>query len=270
MPVTLHVRHQADPDYILDLLSVLLGGPDTVTNLGAVAEANGHPTGTLTEQLGRLAALGLVVRTKGGLNSLTDIGESLAHLARTRQGVYHDLMHFMHYGRWSARAPMENGYSWTYQTICSELWACHTADIDTGRLAEIASLKAQDMFGDSGSVSTGTGRGVITWLRKLNPPVLEGTKTFRLRSVCSPELMVAAINWVHTEDGLSFGDLFALDEGRRSRLAQACMVSTAAIPQLLDEVTLRFDWVERQSGWVDYVRVRKQCHFRDFLFNDHV
>lgn len=256
MKDSFHVRYQAKPELVRATFEVLATRkPAGSSELGEALEGLGYKTGTLDEQLSRLRKLGLINNNN---LQLTKRGEACAEILRKQPALFFDLLHYYHFTLWNESQPDVNRFSWTYQTVCKHLWELGSAAVDNRVLLERVMEETLNQFPyeSNVSLSSGTIRGVLDWLRRLQPPVYDG-KHFKRRAFGPPELALLGMDFLYTSQGVEYGELLALDDAAFKKVAVLCMVDDGVLDAMLKECTRRFSWFEIQAGWGYYVRLHQ-------------
>jgi hypothetical protein len=169
-------------------------------------------------------------------------GKSLAHIYREKPVLWGDLLHFLHYTRWSYLEPTAHGFSWIYRQFTRLLWQANQALVDDTFLKPavgtlIGTVEAEPAFAAiigsktrAGTVSLSTSSlvGALSWLAALQPPVLDGPQ-FSRRFFCPPELMVLALGWVAHTSGGELGIDLLLSPERREALCMLCLLDPTAL-----------------------------------------
>lgn len=183
---------------------------------------------------------------------LTPEGKRIA-TARDERQV--ELIHFLLYTGWDAKAPTHNAPLWTYRQLCDLLWERGNSPVDARQLASelTGKLYEDEVFGNNPSFdlaklsfSDKTVRGVLVWLEQLHPPAVQGErgkKVFARRSACSRELLLLGLGWVYRDalvqtgaDGQLNGVELALTRDRREALCQLCLLQPANLEPMLKAV----------------------------------
>jgi len=251
-----HVRYQATPDNVQAVLRVLMvEKPNNFDKLRDILNQQGEKTGTLSEQLTRIRKLGLI---KNKSLELTDRGLMSSYILFNHPALFFDLMHFYHFTLWDASNPDINHFSWTYRTVCKHLWDLTSAPINKRTLLERVMADLIEQFPEESNVSlsSGTIRGVLDWIQKLEPPVYDG-EHFERRPFAPPELTLLAVDNLYIRQKVSYGELLALDDEMFKEIAILCLVDDGVLSGMLREAEQRFPWFEIQAGWGYFVRLHQ-------------
>lgn len=229
-PLSFHIRHEVTPDRCGAVLSAI---------------AEGRPYQHVLQgdrQEARLRQLGLIAG-----QALSAEGQALVQVCRQKPALWGDLLHFLHYTRWSLREPTTHGFSWIYRQFTQLLWRANQALVDDAFLkpavgALIGAVEAEPAFTDAigsktraGAVSLSTASlsGALSWLDALQPPVMSGQQ-FTRRFFCPPELLVLALGWVAQTSGGELGIDLLLSPERREALCLLCLLDLAALDRSID------------------------------------
>lgn len=228
--LSFHIRHEVTPERCKAVFQAI---------------ADGLPYQHITQsdrQKTRLQQLGLVTGRE-----LSEDGEALARLCRKKPALWGDLLHFLHYTRWSPLKPTEYAFSWVYRQFTNLLWEATNVRVDESFLQPVVSsligaIEAEPAFADVIEHKTRTGAislstlslvGALNWLAALWPPVLN-EQHFSRRFFCPPELMVLALSWVTRTDGGELGIDILLSPERRRALCMLCLLDPAALDRTID------------------------------------
>ncbi|MBC7342726.1 MAG: hypothetical protein H5U02_09845, partial [Clostridia bacterium] len=242
-----HVRYQATPEAVQAVLWILMNdAPQSVEEVRSALEAKGRKTGTLAEQLTRMRKLGLL--ENNGL-ALTERGRVCAGVLSKHPALFFDLLHFYHFMLWDSSNPNIDRFSWTYRTVCKHLWSLTSARVNNRMLLELVVADLMDQFPNEAniSLSSGTIRGVLDWIRKVQPPVYDGQR-FQRRPFAPPELALLAIDHFYSRQGVDYGELFALDNESFREIAIVCLVDDGVLNAMLKECEQSFPWFEVKAG----------------------
>jgi len=234
MTLNFHVRHEVTPARTTEVLQAIARG----RTFDHVIQSE--------RQVGRLRALGLVTGTVPELE-LASLADDLLRVADTKPQLLPDLMHYLHYSRWSEDAPLEHTFLWTYRTLCDWLveqeecklvhkWLEATVTHLLGVIREsphFSHALASATKKGAVSLSTDSLNGVLHWLRPLRPPVIEGD-TFTRRHFCPPELLLLALGYVARQTGAEIGIDLLLTPERREMLCRVCLLEQTALDRALD------------------------------------
>jgi hypothetical protein len=229
-----HIRHEVTPERCWMTLSALSN-----------SEPFDHIT-QATRQLTRLRQLELITGQSSQLE-LTESAQYLAEIGRQKPNLVFDLLHFLHYTRWTPIQPLLNSTFWTYQNYCHRLYEHRECVIDLPFKEQIANemdtaIQTSAYFGryvadrtrkGAVSISPNTLNGIQHWLVALTPPVIE-TNSFNLRYFCPPELLLLAVGHLYTLDDTAVGVEMLLTREKRLALGQLTLVDIQTLDRSLD------------------------------------
>ncbi len=250
-----HVRHQVKPDFIRTIMRELVEKEISREELAERIQVQGYSIGILNEQLTRLRKIGLL--KKNGLH-LTDAGVLCSQILLRQPSLFYELIHFYHYILWDENKPELNRFSWTYRTVCKNLWEQPSVRMDTRALLDrvIADLIQTFPEENDVSLSTNTINGVLSWLEVLEPKVFVGGVFIR-RPFAPPELALLAIQHLYETQKIEYGELLVLDDKALNDIAVLCLVDYDALSEILSEAERRFEWFELQKGWGYFARLQR-------------
>lgn len=267
MSSSLHVRYQVSPDYALRVLEYLNQGVSDDTVLAESVATLGFPPKLLVEQMRWLSKLGLVDSHKADrVPILSAEGSQLATIGQLRPSVAYEVLHCIHYCLWNPLKHNEYGFSWTYRTLCDELQNTTRLELDNKVLAEFLINRAIEEFGSDYKISLGPGsiRGVVQWLNRLTPPVVDG-RYLTLRPLCPPETVLLAVQHVYQRNGYAVSDVIAIDERIKAEICRICLLDSSGFSQALETTAQVYQCIEWQSGWGEFVRLLHTVSFSDFI-----
>lgn len=228
--LSFHIRHEVTPDRCSAVFEAI---------------AEGLPYQHITQgdrQEARLRQIGLVTGQE-----LSADGRAVAQICRQKPTLWGDLLHFLHYTRWSPAEPTAYAFSWVYRRFTDLLWEETHVLADESYLQPlvgtlIGAIETDPAFADvikdktrTGAISLSTSSlvGVLNWLAALQPPVMNG-QHFSRRFFCSPELIVLALGWVARTSGGDLGIDILLTPERRKALCTLCLLDPAALDRSID------------------------------------
>jgi hypothetical protein len=229
-PLSFHIRHEVTPDRCSAVLR-------------AVAEGITYQHVLQSDrQEARLRQLGLIADQELSTN-----GKALVQVCYQKPTLWGDLLHFLHYTRWSPLEPTAHAFSWVYRQFTQLLWEARDIFVDDGYLKPavstlISSIEAEPAFANviesktrAGTVSLSTASlvGALSWLAALQPAVMN-EQQFSCRFFCPPELMVLALGWVAQTSGGELGIDVLLSPERRKGLCMLCLLDPAGLDRSID------------------------------------
>ena len=242
--LTIHVPPDASPTALIDMGKLLVqfqDRPFTSSELLTVLTEHGRKSRPEIPPTAR--ALGLLEQC-GKSMRLSEIGKTIARL---RDDVAGELMHYLLFSSWTHDEPLKFLPSWTYRITCLRYWHLGEVRIDgdfKSRLIPEINGEAQEYFAKYGTFSDPSFgpkslRGVAVWLEALQPPVLVGD-VFRRRTFCIPELVVLALGYSVRDQADAINVDILLSRERRETIAQLCLLSPEHLDQVLDYALTSF------------------------------
>ncbi len=246
--LNIHIQPDANPDNVARTLSLLASDPDLdfptyKELLEALAEKG---IGSRIELPSTASSMGILAKADGAIRLSPD-GRALA---RIREEVRGDLLHFLIYSGWDAHHPLDFLQSWGYRNCCDRYWSDGDIQLTTtylDRQVEETINEAREAFTsmnvgefDEISFSRKSLTGAHKWLLALQPQVLHPNspdakdRTFRRRDFCPPELVVLALAWVLRDETTVTGVDILLTREKRETLCKACLLSPEALDRVLD------------------------------------
>jgi hypothetical protein len=271
-----HVRHNARPILIKELLEILIEGEEVLSleDILQLGARKGYLIGTavLSQQslkenpLQTARDLGLV---EGQRLTLTDLGKHVLTLLRQKPGTWGDVMHALFYSSWSPQNATERCFSWSYRAMCDRLWEDGGRSVDRGQLvSEVVELAMQQFATNRVSFSKDSVRGVLQWLSELRPPVLDAeSQSFSRRSFCSPECLVLAMDFLYRSEGVDYQTNLLLGMEKQEIICKFCLLEPTAFDAVLDWAIGQYSFLQQGSrgGWGRYVVLTRQPQIGDFL-----
>jgi hypothetical protein len=229
-----HIRHEVTPERCWTVLSALDAGED----YGHVVQAE--------RQLSRLRQLDLLAG-QALSPQLTKLGKTVVEVGQKNPKLTFDLLHYLHYTRWTSTRPHLNSAFWSYQSYCHLLYDRQECALDQSFKEQIANeldiqIRSSAFFGPyvqqktrKGvvSISPNTLNGIQHWLAALTPPVILAD-TFSLRDFCPPGLLLLAIGHVYTSDDTEAGLELLLTPQKRTVLCRVGLLNPQALDRSLD------------------------------------
>lgn len=201
---------------------------------------------------------------------LTAKGEALAQIDRVNPTIFPDIVHLLHYTLWNLASPAANCFSFSYQTVCKELWnGGSSSSLNRRELATKVESIANERFQRSDiSLSQKSIGGALDWLYELKPEIFsDDGEQFIRRSFCPPESLVLAIDFRYREDEVDYGANLLLSGAQREALCQACMLELDSLDRVLDYAIAQFDYLEKGigGGWGQYITLHGPVEINDFV-----
>lgn len=246
--LNIHIQPDANPENISRTIALLSIDPDLVfptqKELLEILEENA--IGSRIELPSTATSMGILEKADGAIR-LSPNGNALA---RIREEVRGDLLHFLIYSGWDNRHPLDFLQSWGYRNCCDRYWLegeAHLTSAYLDRQVEETINEARDAFiamnvkeFDEISFSRKSLTGAHKWLLALQPQVLHPNtpdakdRVFRRRDFCPPELAVLALAWVLRDESTVTGVDILLTREKRETLCKVCLLSPEALDRVLD------------------------------------
>jgi hypothetical protein len=185
---------------------------------------------------------------------LTEMGQRLIYEQTARSLLYADLMHYLFFAL--SDEPDHNGtvsgWSWVYQTTCRLLWNARPLVPTPTKLAADLNHLLADAYPDhSGGVHPNGPRGVLAWLRALQPPFTRTYGTTQRasgRSWCSPELLMLGVARLYHQKDVPFGTPLLLDAQAMEELSALCLAEAPCLEDVLEVCLATFPFLTTHSG----------------------
>lgn len=265
-PLSFHIRHEVTPERCSAVFE-------------AIAEGRPYQHILQSErQEARLRQLGIVAGQE-----LSADGKALAQVCRQKPALWGDLLHFLHYTRWSPLEPTTYAFSWVYRQFVHLLWEAAQILVNDDYLKPavgtlIGSIETEPAFANVIEHKTRTGKislstsslfGALNWLAALQPPVMNG-QHFSRRFFCPTELMVLALGWVARTSGGEPGIDILLSPERRKALCQLCLLDPAALDRTIDwTLPLYYEFIRpgtRAGAYGRFIRFVRWPQLADLAF----
>ncbi len=270
-----HVRHNARPALVKEVLQILdIREPMTLDDILCTGKKLGYQIGTIVQSRQSLKENPIQTARDLGLIdensfSLTEMGRQMVNLLRYKPGTFNEIMHVLHYTLWKPSRETEYCFSWSYRTICDQLYEAGTTPIDQGQLVSQVSETAMERFSTNRvSFSKDSVRGVLQWLAELEPPVLDrANKTFSRRTFCPPETFVLAVDYLYQIEDVSYQTNLLLDRSKQEVICKVCLLEPTAFDTVLEWAVEQYEFLKwgTSGGWGRYILLARKPHIQDFL-----
>lgn len=270
-----HVRHNARPVLIKEVLQIL-NGDNTLTLDGIldIGKQRGYQVGTVIQSKQSLKEN--PIQTARDLDlivdqsiSLTNLGEQMVKLLLYKPNIFNEVMHILHYTLWAPVTATDNCFSWSYHTMCNQLWENSSATIDRGQIVSIISEIAMERFRTNRvSFSKDSVRGVLQWLAELDPPVLDkANKIFKRRTFCPPETFALAVDYLYRLEGIDYQANLLLNLDKQETICKVCLLEPTSFDSAFDWAVGQYDFLQRgaSGGWGSYILLTRKPKIQDFL-----
>ena len=244
--LTFHLPPDARLRYLLNLCAALqqLGNPACKTRIALIARARQAAEIPKRQEVGDFAhRLGLIEHVPEGWQLSPLAFQILLH----EHPVQRDLMHYLAYSAWTWETASTAPF-WSYQHTVDYLWTCSRVDLSTHThdLVEEVRVSSRTTFegypnyvAERVVYNIHSVRGVLSWLRELDPPVIV-ERLFARRQTCSAELIALALGQAARQAGIGAGNDLLLSQERREAVCRICLLEPGYLDRLLDWAIPRF------------------------------
>ncbi|HET60118.1 MAG TPA: hypothetical protein ENN32_07095 [Chloroflexi bacterium] len=267
-----HIRN-AHPGDMVAIFATL----DTYPNLSTIDEVVSYAEtlGFTIRDRARLEAL-MTARelnlVETDANLLTTRGKLISELEMNKPDLFPDIVHGYQYILWDEKVPQIHCFSWTYRTICNNLWQRGAFKVDSQGKKDLASeiegLARMRFERSDISVSTKTVGGTFLWLDELFPRVIkQSSELFSRRTFCPPELFILSADFVYRLYETDYGVNFLLTDERRDAICQVCLLEPDSFDRVLEYAVAQFDYLEKGigGGWGRYLTLYRAPTLEDFV-----
>lgn len=201
---------------------------------------------------------------------LTPQGKMLLQIDRENPSLFPDIVHLLQYALWDSRHQARNCFSFSYRTLCQELWRGGSSPLlSRQQLAAVVGAAVNQVFGhDNAAFSSKSVGGALSWLNALDPRVISDNEdSFHRRTFCPPESLLLAIDLAYRENNLDYGTNLLLSESNRELIAEACLLEVSSLDRVLDYAVAQFDSLDKSlgGGWGHFIVLRCAPRMDDFV-----
>lgn len=261
-----HVRHQARPERVFEILNLINSGEDYTLVV------------QFDEQLTRARALNLV-ETDNNQIVLTALGQNVRAITQASPQLSGEIGHFLHYSQWQSSTPEESTPFFLYRVFCNYLYDQQSTVVLNARESlERTCLDLADVIQSSGyfpseklqglSLSPDSIGGIIHWLKALNPPVITDDH-FEQRGYCPPETLLLAIGYALRDDPDAIDVDVLLSAELQEDICRACLLAPDYFEQTLDWMLPLYPDIitsDNEIGYYGrYIRLHKRPTLEDIL-----
>lgn len=231
----LHIHHNATPDRLRAILEC--ANRDTPPTLVELSQELRLASGTVQHILPLIRHVGLL--NTSGL-SLTELGEQFQHLDEQSPILFVEAMHYLLYT--SHTFDTGKRFSWAYARVVDALWESSERLLDGTATAQLVGMvvdEAARIFGipvEEVAFSRKSVRGVLNWLRELDPPVVtsEGRSvTFSRRYFCPVPTFLWAMDFIYRLNETPYGVRLFLTEERIEQVCKLCVLDPSGLDNVL-------------------------------------
>jgi len=245
-----HVEHNARPEIVYAILHYAQNG-----DMERLAVTTDKSISTIQRMLPMIRRLGLL--RDGKTFAPTELGERLVFLFLNSPGLFSEAMHCLLYTAHTFDATKR--FSWAYARVVDALWARGDCIINRQTTAELVGMvveEASQKFGvpvEKIAFSHNSVRGVLNWLRALEPSVIERegkSSRFHRRHFCSPSVFLWAVDFIYRAHGIAHGVRMFLTPERIEQLCKLCVLDPSGLENVLMMVKRTSDY--DRGGVFDY------------------
>ena len=246
-----HIQQNTSPEVLRAILARCYDGRVTISDLAQ----------ELAMCLGTVQHIVPFVRQSGLLNStglsLTDLGAQFYHFSQQSPDMLAEAMHHLLYTAHTFDPTKR--FSWAYARVVDALWARGDCILDRQTTAELVGMvveEASQKFGvpvEKIAFSHNSVRGVLNWLRALEPSVIERedkSNRFRRRHFCSPSVFLWAVDFIYRAHCTAHGVRMFLTPERIEQLCKLCVLDPSGLENVLMMVKRTSDY--DRGGVFDY------------------
>jgi hypothetical protein len=231
--LSFHVQQNLTPER---LRAILYAGADGTADPAQLAMNCGLRRSVLEKvMLPFVRQLGLFENT-----SLTELGRQFYQLARQFPTLFSEAIHCLLYTAHVFDSAKH--FSWAYARVVDALWTKGDCVVNGQTMAELVGIvvdEASQEFGvpvEKIAFSHDSVRGVLNWLRALEPPVVESqskSNRFRRRHFCPTLLFLWAVDFIYRDHGTAHGVRVFLTPERIEQLCKLCVLDPAGLENML-------------------------------------
>lgn len=172
--------------------------------------------------------------------SLTELGGRFYQLARQFPTLFSEAIHCLLYTAHVFDSAKH--FSWAYARVVDALWTKDDCMVNGQTMAELVGIvvdEASQKFDvpvEKIAFSHDSVRGVLNWLRALEPPVVESqskSNRFRRRHFCPTPLFLWAVDFIYRDHGTAHGVRVFLTPERIEQLCKLCVLDPAGLENML-------------------------------------
>ena len=247
-----HIHHNATPGRLRTILEC--ASRDAPPTLVELSQELKLASGTVQHILPLIRHAGLL--NTSGL-SLTELGEQFQRLDERNPMLFAEAMHCLLYTSHAFDA--DKRFSWAYAKVVDALWESSERVLDGTTTAQLVSTvvdeAAQTFKIPAGQVafSKKSVRGVLNWLRALDPPVAqhEGKhEMFRRRYFCPTPTFLWGVNFLYCLSETPYGVRVFLTEERIEQLCKLCVLDPSGLDNVLAMAKRMYDY--ERGEFFDY------------------
>lgn len=248
-----HVRHDLQPNFTYELLMLLKSIPEgqTEEDLQIAAQTQGYALrqrNSYGKLINSLEDLKVIEKTHKTIK-LTEQGRIVAEVSLFQRQLLPELIHFLYYTAFGSDETRR--FSWSYRTICDQLWMTAPCTVNRDRLVNIVVQNASDQLGETSiSFSTQSVMGILYWVGSLYPLCLDiSGRVFSRRLYCPIETFFLALHNVY-EHYRGESVTVLLTPEIRQQVCKICLIVPEAFQEMLEQAEASFDCIKvrRERG----------------------
>jgi len=201
------------------------------------------------------------VRQVGLLDSsyvtLTSLGEDLYHISVESSSLFAEAMHCVLYTNHTFDAGKR--FSWAYAKVVDALWGSSERVLDGTTTAQLVGMvvdeaaQAFEIPVEQVAFSKKSVRGVLNWLRALDPPVAQRQgkhETFRRRYFCPIPTFLWGMDFLYRLNETPYGIRLFLTEERIEQVCKLCVLDPSGLDNVLAMAKRMYDY--ERGEFFDY------------------
>lgn len=219
-----------------------------------------------------LSRLGLV--NPDDRQELTSLGQQFVDIIIYNEDLFYELLHLLYSTAYYREPTSTNAISWSYYQISAALRRRSPVDFSPAVRQEVAEevmQKAGDAsngaLADHGPVSDRSLNGYKWFIQALDPPVLDDSSEFQLRSFAKKELVLGAIDTLYRSEVLfetaEYGDKLGLTDDTRVVLGPILFVDEANFTDVIEHAASMDGRLSITSDYDLRIRLTEKVDFND-------
>ncbi|MBI3950592.1 MAG: hypothetical protein HY314_09075 [Acidobacteria bacterium] len=245
-----HVEHNARPEIVRVILHCARNGDKE-----RLAVETGKSLRTIERMLPMIRQMGLL--HDGNTFATTELGERVAMLIQQSPALFPEVVHHLLYTAHTFDETKRR--SWAYARVVNALWGGGERALDGKAKAQLVGTvvdEAAQTFNipiEQIVFSDDSVRGVLNWLRALDPPVVnsEGrTDLFHRRYFCPPPMFLWAVDFLYCASSVTYGVRLFLTLERIEQLCKLCVLDPSGLDNVLMMAKRMSDY--ERGGVFDY------------------
>lgn len=245
-----HVEHNARPEIVRVILHCARNGDKE-----RLAVETGKSLRTIERMLPMIRQMGLL--HDGNTFALTELGERVAILIQQSPALFPEVVHHLLYTAHTFDETKRR--SWAYARVVNALWASGERALDGKAKAQLVGMvvnEAEQTFNIATEqivFSDDSVRGVLNWLRALDPPAVNSkgrSDLFHRRYFCPAPTFLWAVDFLYRVNESSYGVRMFLTPERIEQLCKLCVLDPSGLDNVLMTAKRMSDY--ERTGIFDY------------------